>query len=83
MTSADTLHRSKPWWLYAILSLVLLACLWVGWRDFDPWVPQDDVRESIRSTIRRVIQVLLQFAIPGAIIIFFGKEIVAKLRGSA
>jgi hypothetical protein len=80
MTSVDTSYRSKPW-LYAVLTLILLACLWVGWRDFDLWIPQDEVRENIRSTIRWAVQVLIQYAIPGAIVIFFGKEAIAKLRG--
>ncbi len=80
MTSSAS-HRSTPA-LYIILALVLLACLWAGWRDFDPWVPRDEVRENIRSTIRGVIQILIQFVVPGAIIVFFGKETVAKIRGS-
>ena len=79
MTSIDTSHRSKRW-LYVILAFAFLACLWVGWRDFDPWIPQNEVRENIRSTIRWLIQVLVQYAIPGAIIIFFGKEVLDKLR---
>ena len=80
MMSVNT-PRSSRLWLYVILTLVLLACLWVGWRDFDPWIPQDEVRENIRSSIRWVIQVLVQYVIPGAIVIFFGKEAIAKLRG--
>jgi hypothetical protein len=80
MTTVNTSRRSKTW-LYVVLTLVLLACLWVGWRDFDPWIPREQVRESIRSTIRWVIQVLVQYAIPGAIVIFFGREILAKHRG--
>ena len=79
MTSNSTSHRSKLW-LYILLAVVLLACLWVGWRDFDPRIPQSEVRENIRSTIREVIQLLVQFVIPGAILIFFGKEALAKLR---
>ncbi len=79
MTPINTLHRSKPV-LYLILAIVLFACLWIGWRDFDPWIPQDEVRENIRLTIRWVIQVLIQYVIPGAIIIFFCKEALTKLR---
>jgi hypothetical protein len=52
--SADASSRSK-WGLYIVLAMVLLGCLWVGWRDFDPWTPQDEVRENIRWTIRRGI----------------------------
>jgi uncharacterized protein involved in cysteine biosynthesis len=79
MTYVKTTHSGKLW-LYVILTLILLACLWVGWRELDPWSAQDEVRENIRSTIRSVIQVLVQYAIPGAIISFFGKEAYAKFR---
>ena len=81
MTSVDTTHRSKLW-LYVMLTLVLFSCLWVGWRDFDLWIPQEDVRANIRSTIRWVIQILVQYVIPGGILIFFGKEALAKLRSN-
>jgi len=81
MMPGDTSPRSKLW-IYITLTVVLLACLWIGWRDFDPWVPQDEVRENIRSSIRWVIQVLVQYVIPVAIIIFFGREVVTKLRGT-
>lgn len=81
MTSVDTPYRSKLW-LYAVLTLVLLACLWVGWRDFElvP-VAQEEIRENIRSTIRSAVQVVIQYAIPGAILIFFGKEAIARYQG--
>lgn len=79
MPSGDTSNRSRLW-LYAILTLVLVACLWVGWRDFTPWIPQDEIRENIRSTIRWAIQLLIQYIIPGAIVIFFGKKIFTKIR---
>ena len=73
-------RRSRPW-LYAILILVLVACLWVGWRDFNPRIPQDELRQDIRMTIRWLMQVLVQYAIPGAIIIFFSKEALSIIRG--
>ncbi len=78
--SADASSRSK-WGLYIVLALVLLGCLWVGWRDFDPWTPQDEVRENIRWTIRRGIQALVQYVIPGAILIVFGKEALTRPWG--
>ncbi|NCT66005.1 MAG: hypothetical protein GXC76_00015 [Rhodanobacteraceae bacterium] len=81
MTFVDMSRPGKRW-LYAVLTCVLLACLWIGWRDFDPWVPQDEVRENIRSTVRWLIQLLVQYAIPGGILIFFGKEVLARLRNS-
>lgn len=79
MTPVDTSHRNKLW-LYAALTLILFACLWVGWRDFDPLISQGEIRESIRSNIRWAVQALVQYAIPGAIIIYFGKEAIAKFR---
>lgn len=79
MTSTTTLSRIKPW-LYVVLTLLLLVCLWIGWRDFDPWIPQEEVRESIRLSIRWAIQILVQYVIPGSILIFFGKEILAQIR---
>lgn len=72
-------HDSKPY-LYAVLSIVLLACLWAGWHDYDPWIPQDEVREGIRSGIRWTMQFLVQYAIPVAIIIYFGKDAYATFR---
>jgi len=79
MTPVDTSHRSKLW-LYAILALVLVACLWVGWSDFNPRIPQDVVRENIRLTIRQTIQALVQYVIPGAIVVFFSKEALVRIR---
>jgi hypothetical protein len=70
-------HGRKPY-LYFVLSFVLLACLWVGWHDFDPWISQDEIRENIRPSIRWTIQFLVQYAIPTAIIIYFGKEAYAR-----
>lgn len=72
-------YRSK-FWLYAVLAFVLLACLWAGWQDFDPWQSQDEIRENIRSNIRWAIQILIQFLVPAAILFYFGAEAVAKLR---
>lgn len=72
-------HRSK-FWLYAVLGFVLLACLWTGWRDFDPWLSQQEIRQSIRSAPRWLVQVLVQFLAPTAILFYFGSEAVAKLR---
>jgi hypothetical protein len=72
-------HDSKPY-LYTVLSIALVACLWVGWYDFEPWIPQHEVRENIRSSIRWTIQFLVQDAIPAAIIIYFGREAYANCR---
>lgn len=53
--------------LYVVLALVLLACLWIGWRDHDPWLEQALVRQRIREWIRLGLQLAVQYAIPGAI----------------
>ncbi|MEX0899757.1 MAG: hypothetical protein WD081_03600 [Gammaproteobacteria bacterium] len=66
-------HKSKTC-LYTVLTIGLLACLWVGWRDFDPRIPQDEVRENIQSAVRWTLQLLIQYVIPAAIIVYFGKE---------
>ena len=79
MTSVSTTHRSK-FWLYVGLIFVFFVCLWVGWRDYNPMMPQNEVREMIRSNIRGVIQIFVQFVIPGAILVFFAKEGIAKIR---
>ena len=76
----DTSHRSRLW-LYAILTLVLAACLWAGWRDVNPWIPQDEVRQEVRLTVRWVIQVLVQYVLPAAIIVFFSKAALSRMRG--
>ncbi|MEM1262755.1 MAG: hypothetical protein AAGH76_10195 [Pseudomonadota bacterium] len=66
--------------LYAVLVIVLLACLWIGWSDVDLAMSQDEIRESIRSTIRRLLQIGIQFVIPAAILLFFVKEALRWLR---
>ncbi|TKS55197.1 hypothetical protein E4582_10785 [Luteimonas yindakuii] len=57
--------------LYVVLALVLPACLWVGRRDHDPWIDQALVRQRIREWIRGSLQLLVQYAIPGGIALFF------------
>ena len=79
MSITSTTSRSRLW-LYVGLALVLFCCLWIGWRDFDPTVPQDEVRENIRSVIRWVLQALVQYAIPLAILVSFAREAVARYR---
>ena len=60
--------------LYIGLALVLLACWWIGWRDFDPNIAQELVRENIRSSIRGLIQISIQYIVPIAILVFFTSE---------
>ena len=66
--------------LYVGLVLIFIVCLWVGWSDVDIPVSQDEVREGIRSTIRQLIQISIQFIIPAAILAFFVKEIRSGVR---
>jgi hypothetical protein len=67
-------------WLYLALALLLVGCLWVGWHDFDPYIPQEVIRENIRSSTRRTIQITIQYIIPLAVLVFFIREITAKRR---
>ena len=63
--------RSCRLTLYVVLALVLLVCLWIGWRDHDPWIEQALVRQRIREWIRLGLQLSVQYAIPGAIALVF------------
>ena len=72
----------RSWWVYSLAILALLECLWIGWRDFDPNLPQEVVRETIRSTPRLIIQLLVQYVVPMGLIVFLLAELGAKLRAS-
>jgi len=61
--------------LYIGLVLVLLACWWIGWRDYDPNLAQEVVRENIRASIRGLIQISIQYVLPIAILVFFTSEL--------
>ena len=74
--------NTKRAWCYIGLLLALAACLWVGWGDFDPRMPQAEVRETIRLSIRWTIQVLVQFVLPVAIVTYLIGDIVANRRAS-
>ena len=67
-------------WRYALLIVILLVCLWIGWRDLDPWPSQTEIREGIRAAIRSAVQVLVQFVVPAAILGYFGMELAARFR---
>ena len=71
---------NRSWWVYAAAILALLGCLWIGWRDFNPNIPQEVVRETIRATPRLIIQLLLQYVAPLLLVIFLVTELITKLR---
>ncbi len=66
--------------LYLGLVLILFYCVWLGWSDFDPRIPQELVRNNIRSGIRSSLQVIVQYIVPVSIIAFFVREIMASRR---
>lgn len=65
--------------LYIGLAITLIACLWIGWSDFDPDMTQEVVRENIRSSIRGLIQISIQYLIPLAILVFFTSELFNRI----
>ncbi len=69
--------------LYLLLALVFVACLWIGWHDVDLRVPQEIVRENIRSGIRGIIQLAIQYFIPANILVFLLQEIVLRSRAKS
>ena len=79
MNVADDSFKPKPW-LYIGLAIALLACWWVGWRDYDPYMAQEAVRENIRESIRWTIQLFVQYLIPVGIVIFLVKRVVLNSR---
>lgn len=79
MGNANQQPQDKVW-LYAGMILMLLGSLWTGWHDFDPVIPQAEVRESIRTSIRSVIQLFLQYVMPTLIIIFLAGQAAADYR---
>lgn len=66
--------------LYLTLALILAVCIGIGWHDFDPEIPQQVVRENIRSGIRWTLQLAIQYFIPINILVYFAQEIVAVRR---
>lgn len=64
----------RPWWLYFLVVAALAACVWIGWPDFTPWVPQAAVQEAVRAAPRQMIQVLVQFVAPLFLVAFLVSE---------
>ena len=79
MNAMNDAKRNKAA-LYLVLALLLAACLWIGWHDFNPWVSQEAVRDNIRSGIRWTIQLAVQYFMPINILVYFAQEMVAKRR---
>ena len=73
----------KATWVYGVAMLALVACLWIGWADFDPNVPQDVVRQGIHEAPRRAVQLLVQFAMPIFLTGFLLAGLFGRLRGRA
>jgi hypothetical protein len=73
--------RSVGWVVFALVALV--ASLWVGWGDFNPWIPQDTVRAAIQASPRTVVQLLVQFVVPVLLVAFLVREAAARMRGNA
>jgi len=71
--------RIRGWRIGAMLAALAL-CLWIGWRDFDPWIAQDEVREAIRLTIRRGVQIAVQFVAPVALVALLLRELDGLFR---
>ena len=71
-------QQAKPGWMVALMIVALVACVWIGWRDFDPYVPQLVVQEGIRSGVRGTIQVVVQFVAPVVIGVLLGRELLAR-----
>jgi len=73
---------SKTTFTNIILLVVFCICLWVGWSDFQlvkPEVTQEEIRESIRFYIRTGFQVAVQYLIPFAILVYFGKKLLNRV----
>ena len=77
MSESTSVQRQFPW-LYLGLSLLFVACVWIGWSDFDPFVPQADVRAGIRGSIRGTIQFLVQYLVPVAILVAFAGKAISR-----
>lgn len=77
MSESTSVRRQRPFpWLHLGLALLFVAWVWIGWSDFDPFVPQAEVRAGIRTTIRSAFQFLVQYLVPIAILVYFaGKAI--------
>lgn len=70
----------RPFWVYLVATVALVASIWIGWAGSDLRVPQETVREVIRAAPRNAFQVLVQFVVPLLLICFLLREGVARAR---
>lgn len=70
----------KPVWVYLVVIAALIGSIWVGWGDFDPYVPRKVVQETIRAAPRNIVQILVQFVVPALLLGFLAKEALAVAR---
>lgn len=75
-----TLPRPMRWWRIVALVAALVLCVWIGWRDFDPDIARHDVREAVRLTVRRSVQIAVQFVAPGVLIALLARELGGRWR---
>lgn len=61
-------------WRIAALLAALALCLWIGWQDVDLRVPREVVQTEIRMTIRRSLQVGLQWLAPAVLLALLMRE---------
>lgn len=67
--------------IYFILLLILAACLWLGWSNFEfikPDVSQSEIRTAIRDQIRSGLQMAAQGVLPVLIIFYCIKRFSAR-----
>lgn len=79
MNPSDRAHG----WRVLALCVALVLCVWIGWRDVDPWMARDDVREAIRLTVRRSVQIASQFVAPAVLLALLARELQAFWRARA
>ncbi len=73
-------NARKPVWVYLAVFAALVASIWIGWGDFDPYVPQQVVKDTIRAAPQKIVQFLVQFVAPVLLIGFLAKEGLAFAR---
>ena len=70
----------RPLWVYLVAVMALVASVWIGWAGSDLHVPQETVREVIRTAPRNIVQFLVQFVVPVLLVGFLASEGVAFAR---